>query len=188
VALNSGKGTCTIADTALAVGTYPVSATYGGDASLNGSCGSSVSKLIVSKDTTSTTVSESPTSVTYGHESASVSRSPSRATMARQCLTAETVTVTVVSVTAKWRSTAARDLPRSPEHRPGRGARTPVSATYGGDAPERLQRLELSKPDREQATPRAPRVSESPTSVTYGHDRLPVSRSQSRPTMARGSA
>ena len=47
VALNSGKGTCTIADTALAVGTYPVSATYGGDASLNGSSGSSVSKLTV---------------------------------------------------------------------------------------------------------------------------------------------
>jgi hypothetical protein len=29
------------------VGTYPVSATYGGDASLNGSSGSSVSKLTV---------------------------------------------------------------------------------------------------------------------------------------------
>ena len=47
VGLESGKGTCTIATTALAVGSYAVSATYGGDANLSGSSGSRVSKLTV---------------------------------------------------------------------------------------------------------------------------------------------
>jgi uncharacterized ParB-like nuclease family protein len=72
VVLKGGKGACTIANTALPVGSYLVSATYGGDADLSGSSGSSVSRLTVSKDTTRTKVSKSPTNVTYGHESASV--------------------------------------------------------------------------------------------------------------------
>jgi hypothetical protein len=48
VALKGGKGTCTIANTALPVGSYLVLATYGGDANLSGSSGSSAFKLIVS--------------------------------------------------------------------------------------------------------------------------------------------
>jgi hypothetical protein len=47
VSLSGGKGTCTIANTALAVGTYSVSANYGGDGNLNSSSGSSASKLTV---------------------------------------------------------------------------------------------------------------------------------------------
>ena len=89
VVLKTDKGTCTIDNTALVVGSYPVSVTYGGDANLSGSSGSSLSKLTVSKDTTSsTTVSESPTSVTYGNESTSVFWLPSPPITARQCLTA----------------------------------------------------------------------------------------------------
>jgi hypothetical protein len=49
-----------------------VSASYGGDTDLSGSSGWSASRLTVSKDTTRTKVSESPRSVAYGHESASV--------------------------------------------------------------------------------------------------------------------
>ena len=49
-----------------------MSATYGGDANLAGSSGTCASKLTVTKDTTTTTVSVSPSSVTYGHESAAV--------------------------------------------------------------------------------------------------------------------
>jgi hypothetical protein len=45
--LAGGKGTCTIGNTALAVGTYSVSANYGGDVNLSSSSGSSTSKLTV---------------------------------------------------------------------------------------------------------------------------------------------
>jgi len=55
VVLKGGKGTCTIANTALAVGSYPVSATFGGDANLRSSSGPSATKLTVSKDTARTT-------------------------------------------------------------------------------------------------------------------------------------
>jgi len=48
VALKGGKGTCTIANTALSVGSYLVLATYGGDANLSGSSGSTAFKLTVS--------------------------------------------------------------------------------------------------------------------------------------------
>ena len=47
VVLKGGKGTCTIANSALKAGSYPVSATYGGDANLSGSSGSSTTKLTV---------------------------------------------------------------------------------------------------------------------------------------------
>ena len=45
--LKDGEGTCTIANRALQVGSYPVSATYGGDADLSGSVGLSASRLTV---------------------------------------------------------------------------------------------------------------------------------------------
>jgi hypothetical protein len=70
--LKGGSGTCRIASAALPVGSYSVSASYGGDTDLSGSSGWSASRLTVSKDTTRTKVSESPRSVAYGHESASV--------------------------------------------------------------------------------------------------------------------
>jgi hypothetical protein len=133
VALKSGKGTCTIADTALAVGTYPVSATYGGDASLNGSSGSSLSKLIVSKDTTSTTVSESPTSVTYGHESASVFSVTVTTHYGEAVPNGETVTVTVGSVTCKVALNSGKGTCTIADTALAVGT-YPVSATYGGDA------------------------------------------------------
>ena len=173
VALNSGKGTCTIADTALAVGTYPVSATYGGDASLNGSSGSSVSKLIVSKDTTSTTVSESPTSVTYGHESASVFSVTVTTHYGEAVPNGETVTVTVGSVTCKVALNSGKGTCTIADTALAVGT-YPVSATYGGDASlngssgSSLSKLTVSK-DTTSTT-----VSESPTSVTYGHESASV--------------
>ena len=45
--LKGGNGTCTIANNALPVGSYPVQATYGGDATLSSSSGSSTSRLTV---------------------------------------------------------------------------------------------------------------------------------------------
>jgi hypothetical protein len=49
VALIDGVGTCTIEPTALKLGTYSVSATYGGDANLSSSTGMSSAKLTVNK-------------------------------------------------------------------------------------------------------------------------------------------
>jgi hypothetical protein len=47
--LSGGKGTCSIGNTALAVGTYSVIAAYAGDANLNSSSVSCVTKLTVTK-------------------------------------------------------------------------------------------------------------------------------------------
>ena len=49
VTLSAGTGTCKIANSALAVGSYAVSASYGGDADLSGSSGTGAANLTVSK-------------------------------------------------------------------------------------------------------------------------------------------
>jgi hypothetical protein len=69
VKLKGDKGTCRVSRSALLVGIYPVSATYGGDAELSGSSGTSASKLTVGKDATHTTVSKSPSGLTHRNES-----------------------------------------------------------------------------------------------------------------------
>ena len=72
-----GTGTCTISNSALAAsGTpYAVTATYGGDTSLSGTTLSTAATgLTITQDTTTATVSESPTNVVYGLESSSTFR------------------------------------------------------------------------------------------------------------------
>ena len=73
-ATNGGSGSCEVPATALPVSSsaYSISATYSGDTDLTGSSGSATTGLTVGKDTTTTAISESPTSVTYGDEEASV--------------------------------------------------------------------------------------------------------------------
>jgi hypothetical protein len=69
-----GTGSCTIGATQLAAGaSYPVSVYYSGDASLqpDGPI-DTATPFTVSADTTQIAVAASPTTVTYGHESASV--------------------------------------------------------------------------------------------------------------------
>jgi len=68
-------GSCSIAATALPASgsAYAVTATYPGDADLSASAlATAATGLTVSQDTSSITVSESPTSVVYGAESTSV--------------------------------------------------------------------------------------------------------------------
>jgi hypothetical protein len=173
VALKEGKGTCAIANAALPVGSYTVSATYGGDANLGGSSASSDSKLTVYKDATGMTVSESPTSVIYGHESASVFAVTGATHYGEAVPDGEALRVQVGSVacsavlkddkgTCTMASTA---LPVGTY---------PVSATYGGDAnlnassASSIAKLTVNK-DATTTT-----VSESPTSVTYGHESAAV--------------
>jgi hypothetical protein len=47
VTLNAGTGTCTIANSALPIGSYSVSATYAGSANLGRSSGTSATRLTV---------------------------------------------------------------------------------------------------------------------------------------------
>jgi hypothetical protein len=172
--LKNDKGTCTIDNTALAVGSYPVSATYGGDANLSWSSSSGSSKLTVSKDSTnSTTVSESPTSVTYGNESASVFSVAVTTHYGEPVPNGETVTTTVGSVTCKvWLKS---DKGTCTIHNIALAVGSyPVSATYGGDANlsgtsgTSASKLTVNKDASLTA------ASESPTSVTYGDESASV--------------
>ena len=173
VVLKSDKGTCTIANTALAVGSYPVSAAYGGDANLSGSSGASLSQLTVSKDATSTTVSESPTSVIYGNETASVFSVAVTTHYGETAPDGETVTVTVGSVTCKVVLKSGKETCTITSTALAVGS-YPVSATYVGDANlsgsngTSVSKLTVNK-DATSTT-----VSESPTSVTYGHESASV--------------
>jgi hypothetical protein len=173
VELKDGKGTCAVANTALSAGSYAVSANYGGDANLSGSSGLSAVRLTVSNDTTSTTVSESPTSVTYGHESASVFSVAVTTHYGEAVQNGETATVHVGSATCKvvlegGKGTCTIDTI-------GVAVGTyPVSASYGGDANlndssgSSGSKLTVSKDDTSTT------VSESPTSVTYGNESAAV--------------
>jgi len=128
--LKDGRGNCRIATTALPVGFYPVLVSYGGDANLGGS---SVSELTVSKDTTRTTVSESPTSVTYGHESASVFSVIVTAHYGEAMPNGEKVTVHVGDVTCTAVLKGGHGTCTIAEAALPEGSYR-VQATYGGDA------------------------------------------------------
>jgi hypothetical protein len=75
---NVGSGSCSLSVTELSAGSYTGSsglkATYnpGGDRNYLTSSSSPAESLTVNKDTTTTTVSESPTTVTYGNEGTSL--------------------------------------------------------------------------------------------------------------------
>ena len=71
----SGSGTCTIPNTALAANptAYTVTASYPGDSDLSASSqATATTGLTVTKDSTKTTVSLSPSTVAYGNESQAV--------------------------------------------------------------------------------------------------------------------
>jgi len=169
-ALKGGKGACRVAKTALPVGSYPVSATYGGDANLRGSSGSSVSRLTVSKDTTRTSVSESPANVTYGHESASLISVAVTTRYGEVVPNGETMTVHVGNVTCTAVLKGGRGNCRIATTDLQVGS-YPVLATYGGDA--NLSGSSVSELTVSKDTTRT-KVSESPTSVTHGHESASV--------------
>jgi hypothetical protein len=173
VVLKSDKGTCTIDNTALAVGSYPVSVAYEGDVDLGGSSSSSLSKLIVTKDTTLTTVSKSPTSVTYGNESASVFSVTVATHYGESVPDGEAVTTTVGSVPCKVVLKSDKGTCTFANTAMAVGSYV-VSANYGGDANlsgssgTSLSKLIVTKDTTLTA------VSELPTSVTYGNESASV--------------
>jgi hypothetical protein len=110
-----------------------VSATYGGDADLSSSSGSSSSKLTVNKDTTRTKVSMSPTSVTYGHESASLFSVTATTRYGEAVPSGEKATVHVGSVICTAVLKRGKGTCRVANTILPVGSYL-VSATYGGDA------------------------------------------------------
>ena len=132
VTLSAGKGTCTISNTALGVGTDAVSASYGGDTNLGASSASATKGLTVTKDSTTTTVSESPTTVTTGADSASIFSVTVTTHYAETVPSAEKVTVKVGTATCTVTLSAGKGTCTISKSALGVGTYA-VSASYGGD-------------------------------------------------------
>jgi hypothetical protein len=176
-----GTGTCSIANTALPYngGTpYTVTATYGGDTDLSAAApATAATGLTVTKDTTTATVSETPTSVVYGDESAShftvtvVTGNneiiPTTTDSAIVSVGSTTCTATIVPSGTGGSGTCSIANTALPYNI---GIPNAVTATYSGDldlsnsAATASTGLTVSK-DTTTAT-----VSENPTSVTYGSE------------------
>ncbi len=174
-----GSGTCSIANSALPVSAtpYTVTATYPGDSELQASSQATApTGFTVTKDTTTATVSESPTSVVYGNESASVF-TVSVVTGYHEVLpTTDLVTVNVGSTycvasvaPAGNGGTGTCSIANAPLAASG----TPyaVTATYSGDTDLSASTLATAPTGltvTKDTTTVA--VSASPTSVTYGNE------------------
>ncbi len=100
IALANGSGSCHLTATQLPVGSVTkVVATYAASGNFAGSASTSSPSFSVSKDSTTTKVSESPTTVTYGSESASVFTVTVTSGHAEAIPNGETLKVTVGSAT-----------------------------------------------------------------------------------------
>jgi hypothetical protein len=173
VTLTAGTGTCTIGNTALwaSVTAYAVSATYAGDTNLTGSTGTAATNLTVTEDSIITTVSETPTTVTYGNESASIFTASVSATHGEAVPNSETVTVNVgstnctVTLTAGTGTCTIANMALAAS-----GSAYPVGATYAGDT--NLSGSTGSAPTSLIVTKDSTitTVSETPTTVTYGNE------------------
>jgi hypothetical protein len=166
-------GSCTIANTALSVSAspYSVSATFfTGDPDLTTSTGTAATGLTVNKDTTTTTVSESPTSVVYDTESTVVFTVGVTATHAEAVPGSDSITINAGSASCN----ATVSAPTCSIANTALAANaTPytVSATFTGTDPN------LSTSTGTSATgltvtqdSTTTTVSESPTSVVYGNE------------------
>jgi len=167
--LKSNKASCALANTSVGAGSYTVSAYYGGDAELDGSSGVITTKLTVYKDSTSSTVSESPTSATYGHELAVLFSVSVTTHYGEAVPDVESVVVQIGSVACTSELKAGKGTCAIASTELGAGAYS-VSAGYGGDAnldgssSSSASKLSLNKDSTSTA------VSDSPTSVTYGDE------------------
>ena len=174
---NGGSGTCQIANSALAVGgPYAVTFTYGGDADLSASTqATATTGLSVTKDTTTAGVSESPTSVVYGDESASLFTATVTTGNHEVLPASESGTVNVGSascpVTLAPGGNGGSGTCQIANSALAVGGPYAVTFTYGGDA-------DLSASTQATATTglsvtkdtTTAGVSESPTSVVYGDE------------------
>ncbi len=167
-------GTCSISATALAASTtpYTITATYPGDVDLSASAmATAATGLTVNKDTSSITVSESPTSVVYGAEATSVFTVNVNPAYGENLPGVENVTVNVgsTSCVAAVAVTTVGTCSIANAALPASGTAYTVSATYAGDtdislsatatAPTGLTVTKATPPTITWATPAA---------ITYG--------------------
>ncbi len=177
VTLSAGTGTCTIANTALAAGgPYDVSASYPGDANLPASAGNAATGLTVTKDgSTTTTVSESSTSVSYGAESASTFSVQVTTGNGEPVPNGETLTVSVGTAMCVATLSSGVGSCTLPNTALPAGGPYAVSATYAGDGNlpgsvgHAASGLTVLKAPSTTTT-----VSVSPSSVTYGKESAAV--------------
>jgi type II secretory pathway pseudopilin PulG len=174
-----GTGTCSLTATALAVSAtpYPVTTTYPGDTSLSlSSLATASTGLTVTEDTTSVVVSASPTSVTYGNETATLFTVDVNPSNGENLPAVEPVTISVggiASCTASVQLNTVGSCSISATALPASATPYAVTATYPGDADLSVSPLGTAatgltvNKDTSTVT-----VSESPTSVTFGAENL----------------
>ena len=175
-----GIGTCSIANSALPASTtaYAVTATYPGDIDLSASTPATApTGLTVTKDTTAVVVSESPTSVSYGNEGASVFTVDVNPSHGENLPAVENVTVNVgaTSCVAAVAVTTIGTCSIANSALPASTTAYIVTATYSGDTDlsgsataTAATGLTVTK-DTSSAT-----VSETPTAVTYNAEATSV--------------
>ena len=134
ITLASGSGSCHLTPTQLAVGSVKnVVATYGGSGNFAGSSSAPALSFTVSKDTTTTKISESPTTVTPGDESAAIFTVAVTTGQGEAVPNNETVKVTVGSTSCTVALTAGTGTCKIGNSALAVGSYV-VSAAYGGDA------------------------------------------------------
>jgi hypothetical protein len=176
---NGGSGSCSITNTALPYSAtpYSVTATYGGDAQLQASSPSTGPGFTVTKDTSTVTVSENPTSVVYGNEASTtftVNVNPNYGENLPGPGT-ENVTVNIgggaASCVAAVATSTIGTCTIANTALPASGTIYAVTTTYPGDADisgsalaTAATGLTVTKDTSTVA------VSENPTSVAYGNE------------------
>jgi hypothetical protein len=181
-------GTCSISASALAAsGTaYAVTATYPGDTDISASAlATAPTGLTVTKDTTSVVVSASPTTVTYGNESASVFTVDVNPANGENLPGVENVTVNVgsTSCVASVAVTTVGTCSIATTALPASGTAYAVTATYPGDTDLSASTLATAptgltvNKDSSSIT-----VSETPTSVVFGAESASVFTVNVNPT------
>ncbi len=134
ITLSSGPGSCHLAATQLAVGTVKnVVATYSASGNFAGSSSSPASSFAVSKDATTTKVSEAPTTVASGEESAAVFTVTVTTAHSEAVPSKETVKVTVGSTSCTVQLSAGTGTCKIANSALAVGSYG-VSAAYSGDA------------------------------------------------------
>jgi hypothetical protein len=134
VTLSNGTGTCHPTATQLAAGTVSkVVATYAASGNFAGSSSPSALSFTVAKDASTTTVSESPTSVAPGNESASVFTARVTTGHGEAVTNGETVKVTVGSTSCTVTLSAGTGTCKIANSALPAG-RYAASATYPGDS------------------------------------------------------
>ncbi|HVX21805.1 MAG TPA: Ig-like domain-containing protein, partial [Acidimicrobiales bacterium] len=168
---DGGVGTCTGPALLLDAGTYQVKATYAGDVNFHSSV-SPTKPLVVTRADTTTSLTLSPASVTYGaeqHEVFTVAVAPAYAGVPTGTVTVQSGSTVLCTVTLD--SAAGTCSPSAA----ALGAGTPqITAVYGGDDNFNPSSTASASTLTVTKAAAAASVSVSPSVVPYGQEQLAV--------------